>query len=85
MVNTRGTEQRWFKFARVDLSMAQLLYENGSEDMWRGVTYNCEQAAEKAIKGFLVIKKINFPNTHDIGSLAAKVLKLHPELKGHHF
>lgn len=72
--------QLWFKLARGDFNMAHILFENGNSESWRGVTYHCQQAAEKSIKGFLVYKKINFSRKHDIGSLTPYVVDDYPEL-----
>ena len=61
--------------------MAQVLFKKNDVEMWRGVAFNCQQSAEKAIKGFLTYKKISFQTTHDIGSLATKILISNPELE----
>ena len=61
--------------------MAKALFEKNDVEMWRGVAFNCQQSAEKAIMGFLTYKKISFQYTHDIGSLATKILALNPELE----
>ncbi len=81
MAKQNNNVQAWFKFARVDLRMAKALWERDDTEMWRGVAFNCQQSAEKAIKGFLAYKKVSFTKTHDIGSLAAKVLVSNPELE----
>jgi HEPN domain-containing protein len=73
--------QDWFRYSRVDLRMAKALFEKNDAEMWRGVAFNCQQSAEKAIKGFLTYKKISFQTTHDIGSLATKILVSNPELE----
>lgn len=80
MAKLESDIQRWFKFARVDLNMARTLFDGGQEEMWRGVAFHCQQAAEKAIKGYLVYRKISFSYIHDIGKLATDVLKFHPEV-----
>ena len=61
--------------------MAKALFEKNDAEMWRGVAFNCQQSAEKAIKGFLTYKKISFQTTHDVGSLATKILISNPELE----
>lgn len=81
MAKPNSDVQAWFRYSRVDLRMAKVLWERDDAEMWRGVAYNCEQCAEKAIKGFLAYKKISFTKTHDIGSLAAKVLISNPEVE----
>jgi len=34
-----------------------------------GALYHCQQAAEKALKGFLVFRGIQYPLTHNLGEL----------------
>jgi len=43
--------------------------------------YHCQQAAEKALKGFLVMHSQPFRRTHDIGELAALCVELDASLQ----
>jgi HEPN domain-containing protein len=43
--------------------------------------YHCQQAAEKALKGFLVWHDQPFPKTHDLGRLGTQVVDVDPTLE----
>jgi HEPN domain-containing protein len=43
--------------------------------------YHCQQAAEKALKGFLVWHDQPFPRTHDLGKLGKQAVELDPTLE----
>ncbi len=54
----------WLRIAKEDLLMAKLGLAN---ELFSHVTYNCQQCAEKALKGYLVFKR--YPaiiKTHDL-------------------
>jgi HEPN domain-containing protein len=42
--------------------------------------YHCQQAAEKLVKGLLVVAGAEFPRTHDLAELAGRALPLYPDL-----
>jgi uncharacterized protein len=46
-----------------------------------GAAYHCQQAAEKLLKGFLVLAGIDFRRTHDLDTLADSVLRHFPTLR----
>lgn len=71
----------WFRFAQEDLIAAQALLEMNNKNTWRASAFHSQQAAEKAIKGYLAYHKISFTKIHDLGLLAYKVEQLHSELK----
>ncbi len=81
LVKPNKMVQKWFKFAQDDLIAAKALWDLQNERLWRPITFHSQQAAEKAIKGFLAFKKIAFIKNHDINKLAEKVEVLHPELR----
>ena len=63
-----GSPKEWLSHAESDLRLARL----GSMDpqIIRGqVCFHAQQAAEKAIKGVLLFRGIEFPLTHDIEEL----------------
>jgi HEPN domain-containing protein len=63
-----GSPKEWVSHAESDLRLARL----GSMDpqIFRGqVCFHAQQAAEKAIKGVLLFRGIEFPLTHDIEEL----------------
>ena len=42
--------------------------------------FHCQQAAEKAIKGFLLFHEVHFEKTHDIGRLLRQAAAISPHL-----
>lgn len=60
--------QSWLTKARNDLTSAQVLGSNPVPLLDTGI-YHCQQAAEKAIKGFLVFADQHFPRTHNLETL----------------
>jgi HEPN domain-containing protein len=46
-----------------------------------GAAYHCQQAAEKLLKGFLVLTAIDFRKTHDLDTLAQSLLPHFPALR----
>ncbi len=67
--------QLWMTKARNDLRNATLVEESENGPLDTGV-YHCEQAAEKAIKGFLAFKKQPLKKTHDLEDLVADAVSL---------
>lgn len=59
----------WFSKAIEDLQVSKLLLLQNSESFWGPSVFHSQQAAEKAIKGFLAFNKIRFSKTHDLASL----------------
>lgn len=55
--------ERWLNIAREDLAVAKVLLP---QEFFTPITYHCQQAAEKALKGYLVFKKQDVPKTHDL-------------------
>ena len=60
--------ESWLTKARNDLTSAQVLGTNPVPLLDTGI-YHCQQAAEKAIKGYLVFADEHFPRTHDLETL----------------
>lgn len=58
----------WLDKARKDVAMARMAIERGEEfaDM---ASFHAQQAAEKALKAYLVWLDIEFPKTHLVGQL----------------
>jgi len=59
----------WLSKAMRDLASARKL-AGGAEPYLDTAVYHCQQAAEKALKAFLVFHDQRFPKTHDLRSLA---------------
>jgi len=57
--------KNWLIKAFHDLEVSKKLRNEESEYLDVGI-YHCQQAAEKAVKGFLVLHDIEFPKTDDI-------------------
>lgn len=69
----------WLELAALDLETAVRLAED--PDFGRVVVYHCQQAAEKAIKGFLTWHAVRFGRTHDLDMLGSLARPLAPALE----
>ncbi|MCP4756270.1 MAG: HEPN domain-containing protein [Proteobacteria bacterium] len=65
--------------AKHDLAAANKLGDD-KESYYDVAIYHCQQAAEKAIKGFLTLHDIEFPKTHDIRLLVQMAIKANPAI-----
>ena len=65
----------WFEKARVDLQSAEKLLEDGSA-LTASAVFHCQQAAEKALKGFLSWHERPFGRTHDLARLGRECVTL---------
>jgi HEPN domain-containing protein len=62
---------RWFEFADEDLDSAKILAKHGSRKM-NIVCYECHQAAEKYLKGYLICCGVSEPpRIHNLSVLKA--------------
>ena len=68
----------WLTKALHDLETARLV--SSREDLLETAIYHCQQAAEKAVKGFLVFHGIAFQKTHDIAELLDNASAIDPSL-----
>ena len=59
----------WIKYSKNDLSVAQHLYDNMHPRQLEIICYHSQQAAEKALKAFLVLNDITPPKIHDLNRL----------------
>lgn len=62
---------RWLRYARDDLSVAELILEHGQVP--RAACFNAQQCAEKAIKGSLIFLQTGYPKTHNIQLLCERL------------
>lgn len=61
--------KQWFVKAEEDLGSAEILFrEGGSTDT---ICFLCQQAVEKYLKGYLILKKKKFGKIHDLAALLA--------------
>ena len=65
----------WRELAALDLEAAVRLADD--LDFARVVVYHCQQAAEKAIKGFLTWHGVRFGRTHDLDVLGSQIGRAH--------
>ena len=79
-----GSTKAWFVRAADDLNVAEHDLESKSPFV-RAALFHCQQAAEKALKGFLTWHDRPFEKTHDLRELGGKCvdveLSLEPLLK----
>lgn len=68
----------WLQKANTDLMAAQLMLSQTNERLLEVSVYHSQQAAEKAIKGFLTYHKLRFGKTHIIRDLVSLIEKLNP-------
>ncbi|MBL7220891.1 MAG: HEPN domain-containing protein [Phycisphaerae bacterium] len=67
----------WLIKAKHDLESAHRLAA-GDDPLLDTAIYHCQQAAEKAVKGFLVLRGQSFGKTHDIRILIEQAEKSEP-------
>ena len=63
-----GLVKAWLLKAQHDLISVRKLVA-GDDPIWDTAIYHCQQAAEKALKGFLVFHDIRFRKIHDLEKL----------------
>ena len=69
------TTQRWLSKAGHDLLAARRCA--AEDDVTLDVAvYHCQQAGEKALKGFLHFHKREFPKTHDLRALVPRCIEI---------
>ncbi|MBF0242943.1 MAG: HEPN domain-containing protein [Desulfamplus sp.] len=79
MDNKERLVKNWLIKAKHDLlASKKLSQDNDYKDV---AIYHCQQAGEKAIKGFLVLHDKEFPKTHDIRLLVQLAIKINPNFK----
>ena len=59
---------RWLTVAAADMRAVRLCLD-ADEPMFGIAAYHCQQAAEKVVKGMLVVAGIPFAKTHDMVKL----------------
>jgi len=70
----------WLIKAQRDLAAARKLASEPDSHLDTAI-YHCQQAAEKAIKAFLVFQDQRFDKTHEIETLIMLAVKFSPDLK----
>lgn len=72
----------WLIKAKRDLLSSKELAE-AIEPLLDTAAYHCQQAAEKAVKAFLLYKNIRFDKTHDINVLILQAMDIEPAFSSH--
>lgn len=62
-----GTPEEWLRRAKSNLAKAK--QPKPKEAYWEDLCFDAQQAAEKAIKGALVFRGVDFPRIHDLAEL----------------
>ena len=68
-MNGKTQVSQWLDFAKDDLLAAHRLFEDYSPKQIFISCYHCQQAGEKALKAYLILKNVEFPFTHDLVKL----------------
>lgn len=66
----------WVDRAEQDLRLLRTLNKNGFEGMEDAVCYNCQQAIEKLLKAYLLMKSNRLLKTHDLVYLLGECTKI---------
>jgi HEPN domain-containing protein len=71
--------KNWLIKSQHDLLAAQKL--SSEPEIYADVAiYHCQQSAEKALKGFLILYDQTFPRTHDVRLLLQLAIVINPRL-----
>jgi HEPN domain-containing protein len=73
--------QAWFGKASNDLRAAEALAAT-SPPLFDEAVFHCQQAAEKALKGFLAWNGRTFRKTHNLEEIGEQCLSVDPSLRG---
>jgi len=68
--------RQWFFLAERNLVAARYLAENTHPILVEIICNNCQQSAEKYLKGFLFQKNVDFPKIHDLSELVAMCIEI---------
>ena len=73
-MKNRSLAETWLVRARSNLARARQ-GKSASDILYEDLCFDCEQAAEKALKGLLILKEIVPPQTHSLALLVEAVEK----------
>lgn len=65
--------EQWLNQARSDLFWTQA---NLREEVWYGVCFTAQQAAEKALKAYLIFHQKNIMKIHDLGAILEECISI---------
>ena len=80
MANGADICKEWLEIAHMDIEAAQFLMQMRPLPV-EVICYHCEQAAEKALKGYLVYKGEEAPKTHDLIRLCKLCCDIKPDFQ----
>lgn len=80
MDNQTELVKNWLIKSQNDL-LAAIKLSDDPEIYGDTAIYHCQQSAEKAVKGFLVLHNQNFPKTHDIRLLVQLAIAINPKFE----
>src|SRR3989344_2796666 len=66
-------DKKWLNHALDDLSWTKA---NLKEEVWYGACFTAQQAAEKALKAYLIKQGNDIKKIHDLGALIEECIKL---------
>jgi len=69
--------REWFRLADEDLKYAKVGFKE--TDNYRMVCFDCQQVAEKYLKGYLQFKKIKFPKVHSLVEFLGLTIETHED------
>ena len=61
--------KQWLEHAEDDLRLAKHAFKLSSSRPYKLIAFHAQQCAEKYLKAFLALKKVDFPYTHNISLL----------------
>ena len=64
---------KWLDQAQCDLHSAKILMIHGGD--WKSVAFHCQQAIEKALKGFILFKTDRHIDGHNLTYLCKQAVK----------
>ena len=70
----------WFRFANRDLKTAEFLLDMHPQP-YEIICYQCEQAVEKFLKGFLLYQGVRPPKIHETDKLCVMCAEYNPEFE----
>jgi HEPN domain-containing protein len=71
--------REWFTKADHDLKAAESLLK-AEEPLNDVISFHCQQAVEKCLKGYMVYLDLKFTKTHEIGELISIIEEKDPEI-----
>lgn len=74
--------REWFSKARDDIRSAEALL-GATPPLYDEVSFHCQQAIEKTLKGFLFWHNEPFQKTHDLNVIGGRCCAIDPSLQSH--